>query len=64
MYKRDYELVTRNGLTEAQKTEIIEESKYIFSQNAKCITELESHNLENFRVPGPIFLLPEVTTLW
>ena len=46
IYKRDYELVTRNGLTEEQKLEIIEESKYIFVQNAKCISELESHNLK------------------
>lgn len=56
MYKRDYELVTRNGLTEAQKTEIIEESKYIFSQNAKCITELESHNLEKLSGSWTYFL--------
>ncbi|EMG45984.1 HMX1 Heme-binding protein HMX1 [Candida maltosa Xu316] len=45
-YKRDYELVTRNGLTEAQKLEILAESKYIFEQNATCIAELERHNKE------------------
>lgn len=45
LYKRDYELATRNALTEAQKLEIIEESKYIFQQNAKCVIELEHHNL-------------------
>ncbi|EDK43292.1 heme oxygenase [Lodderomyces elongisporus] len=45
IYKRDYELVTRNGLTEEQKQEIIEESKFIFEQNAKCLHELENHNL-------------------
>ncbi|ODV76848.1 heme oxygenase [Suhomyces tanzawaensis NRRL Y-17324] len=46
VYKRDYELVTRNGLTEDQKLEIIEESKYIFDQNARCIMELEKHNMK------------------
>lgn len=48
-YKRDYELATRNGLTEEQKLEIIEESKYIFEQNAKCISEIEKHNLVKLR---------------
>lgn len=46
IYKRDYELVTRNGLTEEQKLEIIEESKYIFEQNAQCLSELEAYNME------------------
>lgn len=45
LYKRDYELVTRPNLTEEQKVEIIEESKYIFAQNAKCISEIERHNI-------------------
>lgn len=45
LYKRDYELATRNALTEKQKLDIIEESKYIFQQNAKCVIELEHHNL-------------------
>lgn len=45
LYKRDYELYTRNYLTEAQKLDIIEESKYIFQQNSNCISELEQHNL-------------------
>lgn len=45
-YKRDYELVTRGGLTEVEKLEIIEESKYIFAQNAKCIQELETYNMQ------------------
>lgn len=45
LYKRDYELLTRNELTEEQKREIIEESKYIFEQNSKCMSELEKHNL-------------------
>lgn len=44
-YKRDYELVTRNGLTEAQKLEVIDEAKYIFSQNIACVSELERHNM-------------------
>ena len=46
IYKRDYELVTRNGLTEDQKLEVIEESKYIFEQNAQCLSELEAYNME------------------
>ncbi|KAI3405372.2 HMX1 [Candida oxycetoniae] len=46
IYKRDYELATRNGLTEEQKLEIIEESKYIFEQNVRCLVELEEYNLE------------------
>ncbi|CUM63353.1 uncharacterized protein PRCAT00000926001 [Priceomyces carsonii] len=45
IYKRDYELLTRNNLTEAQKLDIIEESKYIFAQNSRCISEIEKHNL-------------------
>lgn len=45
VYKRDYELLTRSGLTEEQKLDIIEESKYIFEQNGKCVSELERHNL-------------------
>ena len=45
IYKRDYELVTRSALTEEQKVEIIEESKYIFAQNAKCVSEIEQHNI-------------------
>lgn len=45
LYKRDYELATRNALTEEQKLDIIAESKYIFEQNAKCVIELEHHNL-------------------
>lgn len=49
LYKRDYELQTRNELTEAQKRDIIEESKYIFEQNAKCMTELEAHNMARIK---------------
>lgn len=45
-YKRDYELVTRNGLTEGQKLEIIDEARYIFAQNARCIQELEQYNMK------------------
>ena len=41
----DYELLTRSRLTEEQKLEVIEESKYIFEQNGKCVSELERHNL-------------------
>lgn len=49
LYKRDYELATRNALTEQQKLDIIEESKYIFAQNAKCVIELEHHNLTRIK---------------
>lgn len=49
LYKRDYELQTRNNLTEEQKQEIIKESYYIFEQNAKCIIELEHHNLARIK---------------
>lgn len=49
LYKRDYELLTRNALTEQQKVEIIEESKYIFEQNSRCIAELERHNMARLR---------------
>ncbi|KAF7999101.1 hypothetical protein HF325_006633 [Metschnikowia pulcherrima] len=45
LYKRDYELLTRNHLIEQQKQEIIAESMYIFEQNAKCVNELQEHNL-------------------
>lgn len=48
-YKRDYELLTRNGLTEEQKQEVIDEAVYIFEQNAKCVTELEHHNLARLK---------------
>lgn len=45
IYKRDYELLTRTALSEEQKLEIIEESKYIFEQNGKCVSEIERHNM-------------------
>lgn len=45
IYKRDYELLTRSYLSEQQKVEIIDEAKYIFDQNARCILELERHNI-------------------
>lgn len=43
-YKRDYELATRNTLTEQEKLEIIEESKEIFRRNVKVVKEIEAHN--------------------
>lgn len=46
VYKRDYELATRQALTEDQKVEIVQESIYIFDQNCRCIKELERHNLD------------------
>lgn len=52
MYKRDYELQTRNFLTEDEKREIINESKYIFKETADGIREIEQHNLE--RIKGSI----------
>ncbi|EGV62552.1 heme oxygenase [Yamadazyma tenuis] len=45
IFKRDYELFTRNTLTEEQKQDIVEEAKYIFAQNSVCVSELEKHNL-------------------
>lgn len=50
IYKRDYELFTRNSLTEDQKLEIIKEGQYIFQQNANCISELEQHNLKRIQL--------------
>lgn len=49
LYKRDYELATRNRLTEEQKLEIIAESQYIFQQNARCVLELERHNMARMK---------------
>lgn len=52
LYKRDYELATRNFLSESEKEEIINESKYIFQQTADGIKEIEQHNLH--RIKGSI----------
>ncbi|TID29149.1 hypothetical protein CANINC_002106 [Pichia inconspicua] len=52
VYKRDYELATRNFLTESEKEEIINESKFIFQQTADGIKEIEQHNLH--RIKGSI----------
>lgn len=57
IYKRDYELFTRNSLTEEQKLEIIDESKYIFEQNAKCVAELEQHNLAKIQQKWSYFAI-------
>lgn len=57
LYKRDYELATRNALTEEQKLDIIEESKYIFQQNAKCVIELEHHNLGRIKKKWTYFFI-------
>lgn len=48
-YKRDYELQTRNHLTESEKRDIIEESKEIFERNATCVKEIESHNMKRLQ---------------
>lgn len=49
IYKRDYELQTRNFLNEEEKEEIINESKYIFKQVAIGIKEIEQHNLQRIK---------------
>lgn len=49
LYKRDYELQTRNFLTEAEKLEIIEESKGAFTMTTDGIREIERHNLQILR---------------
>lgn len=48
-YKENYELATRNNLTEEEKLEIIEESKYIFSKNFDCVNELEKYNMNKVK---------------
>jgi heme oxygenase len=52
VYKRDYELQTRNFLSEEEKEEIINESKYIFKQVGEGIKEIENHNLQ--RIKGSV----------
>ncbi|GMF07303.1 unnamed protein product [[Candida] boidinii] len=49
IYKRDYELNTRNFLTEAEKQEIIDEAQYIFQMNATCVKEIENHNIKKIQ---------------
>lgn len=44
-YKRDYELETRNFLTEKEKEEILEESKTAFMMVMDGISEIEYHNM-------------------
>ncbi|KAI5953574.1 HMX1 [Candida jiufengensis] len=56
-YKRNYELLTRNGLTEDEKLEIIEESKFIFEKNAKCLIELENYNMEKINGTWLYFMM-------
>lgn len=43
-YKREYELATRNNLTEDEKLDIIEESKEIYRRNAEMVRGIERHN--------------------
>ncbi len=45
-YKREYELATRNALTEQEKLDIIEEAKEIYKRNAEMIRGIERHNRE------------------
>lgn len=49
-YKREYELATRNFLTEDEKLEIVKESQYIFQMVSEGVKEIEKHNLE--RIAG------------
>lgn len=49
LYKRDYELATRNFLTEDEKVEVIQESKYIFQQVGECVKEIETHNIQRIK---------------
>ncbi|ODV86047.1 hypothetical protein CANARDRAFT_28095 [[Candida] arabinofermentans NRRL YB-2248] len=49
IYKRDYELQTRNFLTEQEKLDVIKESQFIFSTNSECVKEIETHNLERIK---------------
>lgn len=48
-YKQDYELQTRNFLSEQEKEEVIEESKVAFDMICDGINEIESHNLNVLR---------------
>lgn len=43
-YKRNYELATRNALTEQEKLDIIEEAKEIYKRNYDFVGEIENHN--------------------
>jgi heme oxygenase len=43
-YKREFELATRNELTEQEKLDIIEEAKEIFRRNYDVVAEIEDHN--------------------
>ncbi|ODV63680.1 Hmx1p [Ascoidea rubescens DSM 1968] len=47
-YKTNYELSTRLALTEQEKLDIIEESKYIFDTIYNCVKELEVYNTHRF----------------
>lgn len=49
LYKRDYELQTRNFLTEEEKEAIINESKFIFKETGEGIKEIEDHNLQRIK---------------
>ncbi|ODQ63523.1 ER localized, heme-binding peroxidase [Nadsonia fulvescens var. elongata DSM 6958] len=44
LFKRNYELATRNDLTEQEKKEIVEESHEIFKRNIDCVAEIASKN--------------------
>lgn len=48
-YKQDYELQTRNFLSEQEKQEVIEESKKAFDMISDGLNEIQSHNLSILR---------------
>lgn len=45
-YKKEFELATRQGLTEEEKLDIIEESKEIYRRNASMVRGIERYNRE------------------
>ncbi|KAG5355916.1 Heme-binding protein [Yarrowia sp. B02] len=47
-YKRNYELATRNDLTEEEKQDIIAESLDIFKRNTDCVSEISAKNSKAF----------------
>lgn len=49
LYKRDYELQTRNFLSEEEKEEVINETKYIYKTLGESVKEIETHNLQKIK---------------
>lgn len=44
LYKKSYELATRNVLSEQEKVDIIDEAKQIYKRNVAAVVEIERHN--------------------